>query len=180
MRSFIGEVPASVVAFMAATIIALFASDRVARWLRTRRLVAFLLLLGFGLVLSATLVPTAQALQGEASDGGTCDFSRLGLAPMIELTRVNYTSLNVLLFVPLGIAVGLLPRNRPAAVVAIAALSLTFVVEGLQLLLPVLGRGCQSADMVDNLLGLAIGVLCGLLARSILPRRYREPDRFGS
>lgn len=167
MRTFVGLVPLSAVAAVAVIILALALSPSLARRLRTRRPVAALLLFGFGLVMAATLVPTGVALEGAASDG-VCDLSRVGLAPIEELTRVSFSSLNVLLFVPLGLAVAWLPRTRAAALITIAAVSLTFVVEAVQLLVPLLGRGCQTADMSDNLLGLAIGIAIGLLARSAL------------
>ena len=176
MRTFIGAVPASVLTLALAVLVASLVSEAIARELRTRRWVAFLFLAGCGLVISATLVPTASALEGQASSG-VCDFSRLGLAPTEELLSVNVTSLNVLLFIPLGVAVGLLPPNRPVAIATMMAISLTFVVEAIQLLLPVLGRGCQTADMVDNLLGLAIGAAGGTLVRLLVPRSYLERRR---
>ena len=169
MRTFAGAVPLSVLALAAVTVIALVASRAAADWLHTRRSLAALLLFGFGLVVSATLVPTEAALEGRASDG-VCDVSRVGLASISVYTSVNAISLNVLLFIPLGLAVGLLPRSRTAAVAAVAAFALTFVVEAIQLLLPVLGRGCQTADLVDNLLGLAIGIAAATLARPLLYR----------
>ena len=115
------------------------------------------------------LMPTAAALEGRVADG-VCDLTRVGLASVQQLTSVNNASLNVLLFIPLGLAVGLLPRNRAAGVATLAAVSLTFVVESIQLLVPVLGRGCQTADMVDNLLGLAIGAVIGTLLRPLSRR----------
>lgn len=166
MRSFISVVPLSVLGFAVAVVASLALSRPVARTLRTRRTVAALLLFGFGVVIAATLVPDADAMKGIASDG-TCDVSRIGLAPMRELTRISTISLNVLLFMPLGVAVGLLPRTRAAALVTIMAVSLTFVVEGLQLVVTALGRGCQTADMVDNSLGLIIGIVIGTLARPV-------------
>ena len=169
MRTFVGAVPLSALA-MAVTIVIIVATNgTVARWLGTGRIVAVLLLFGFGFVMSATLLPTADALAGNGSTG-SCDLSRIGLPTLEELTRVNDTSLNVLLFVPLGIGVGLLPRTRAAGAAVVVAVSLTFVVEMVQLLLPVLGRGCQTADMVDNLLGLGIGFVAGLLARPLVHR----------
>ncbi len=164
MRSFVAAVPLSLFALGIAIVLAVWLSAAVARRLDTPRIVAALLLFGFGLVVAATLVPDAGGMSGEASDG-VCDLSRIGLAPLDELTRVTFTSLNVLLFVPLGLAVGLLPRTRTAAVVTLAAVSLTFVVEGIQLVVTALGRGCQSADIFDNLLGLAIGMVIGALVR---------------
>ena len=167
MRSFVREVPLSALAFAVAVMVAVLWSPTVARRLRTSRLVAALLLLAFGFVASATLVPDAAAMTGAGSDG-ICDLSRVGFAPIDELLQVNFTSLNVLLFVPLGVAVALLPRTRAAAMVTVAAIATPFVVEAIQLVVTVLGRGCQSADVFDNLLGLAIGLVIGTLVRPLL------------
>jgi VanZ family protein len=169
VRSFLAAVPLSTLGLAITIIVAVALSPALARRLRSPRLVAGLLLFGFGLVLAATLTPDAAALRGQASDG-VCDTSRIGLPPLHELLRVNFTTLNVLLFIPLGIAVGLLPRSRIAAAITILAISLTFIVETTQLLVTALGRGCETADMVDNLLGLAIGVVIGILLRPLLAR----------
>ncbi len=175
MRSFAGAVPLVPFTLAMAIVAALFLSSATARALQTSRFVAGLLLFGFGFVLAITLTPDGLAMAGEVSDG-VCDVSRVGLAPISELTRISSSSLNVLLFVPLGFAVALLPRTRGAAIVTIAAFSLTFVVEGIQLVVTVLGRGCQTADLVDNLLGLVIGLAAGLLIRPLL--RVARPEGF--
>lgn len=167
MRTFVGQVPLSALAAVVAVIVAAALGPAVARRLGVARPVGMLLLFGFGLVMAATLVPTGAAMDGATSDG-VCDFSRLGPASIRELTSVTFASLNVLLFVPLGVAVGLLPLSRPAVAAGLAAFSLTFVVEGIQLLVPALGRGCQTADMVDNLMGLVLGIAIGALARPLL------------
>ena len=153
------------VAFAVAVVVAIALSATVAGRLGTRRPVAALLLFGFGLVVAATLMPTARALGGDPSDG-VCDFSRMGFAPPVEFRYVTSASLNVLLFVPLGLAVGLLPRTRAAGFATLAAISLTFIVETVQLLVTPLGRGCQSADVFDNLSG--PGDRCG--------RRHARPS----
>lgn len=171
MRRFLAAVPLAGVALLVAVFIAVWLSPVVARRLHASRGLAVLLVVGFGLVLAATLTPDADALAGEASDG-TCDVSRVWLASVAQLTRVTDISLNVLLFVPLGLAVGLLPRSRAANVITIAAVALPFVVEGTQLLVTALGRGCQTADIVDNLLGLAIGMVLGTGARLIMARSW--------
>jgi hypothetical protein len=175
VRTFIGQVPLSVVAFLIALVVALVLGPATARRLRTRRSIGTLLLAGVGLVVAATLVPTAAAVEGAASDG-VCDFSRLGLAPIEELVRPTFTSLNVLLFVPLGLAVGLLPRGRAAALVAVGAIALPFVVESIQLVATDLGRGCQTADIIDNLLGLFIGIVVGAMVR-VVSRSAARPFR---
>jgi hypothetical protein len=154
-------------ALLLTLIAAIGLAPALAHRLGTRRGVAALLVFGFGLVLTATLLPDGDALRGFGSDG-VCDTSRIGLIPLGRLTRPNEESLNVLLLVPLGIAVAFLPRSRATVLIAIAAVSLPFVVEAVQLLVPALGRGCQTADLFDNLLGLAIGAVVGLLLRPLL------------
>lgn len=174
MRTFVKDVPLAAVALLVTVIVALALGGAVARRLHTSWAVAALLLFGFGFVISATLMPTAAALDGHVSDGA-CDLRRLGLPPLRDLVQVTDSSLNVLLFVPLGIALGLLPRSRAAAVVTIAAVLLTFVVESVQLVLVGLGRDCQAEDIVTNLLGLGIGIglgaLAGVLIRPLLRGR---------
>jgi hypothetical protein len=152
-------------------ILAVAFAGPVGRWLQVRPWVASLLLVGFGLVLAATLTPTAGAFYDGVPSDGVCDLSRIGIAPIRELVRPTEASLNVVLFLPLGVAVGLLPRSRRALVVTIGAFLLTFIVEGIQLLVPALGRGCQSADLVDNLMGLVLGTAIGLVLRAIALRR---------
>ena len=165
----ISVLPLVGVALITTVVAAMALAPRLARRLGTAEWVARLLVFGFGFALSWTLLPDAEGLQGIGSDGG-CSTARIGLIPWRELTSLNESSLNVALFVPLGIAVGLLPMTRTAALVALAALSLTFVIETVQLLARALGRGCETADIFDNLLGLAIGILVGLLLRGLLRR----------
>jgi glycopeptide antibiotics resistance protein len=166
MRTFVADVPLSLVALTCAAIIALFLSPAVAIRLGTGRWVALLLLLAIGLVVSATLMPTSSALAGVASDG-RCSFGRAMLPSFARLTSVNVTSLNVLLFVPLGLSIALLPRTRAAVVVAAGAIASPFVVEAVQLSVPALGRNCVLADIVNNLLGLVVGFGLGSVARAL-------------
>jgi len=151
-------VPGVIIALVVGTV----AARPVARALSARPAVAWLLVTSFGIVLAATLTPTDNALASGDTSSGACDLSRIGLAPWGELTVVSATSLNVLLFVPLGVAIGLLPRSRARTIIAAAAVLLPFAIEAIQLLVPALDRICQSADVVDNLAGLAIGLLGGL------------------
>jgi glycopeptide antibiotics resistance protein len=134
-----------------------------ARWLPTHPIVAWGLVVSFGIVVSATLTP----LRGHfnfAATGGTCDLSRIGLAPLDDLSEINDTTLNILMFIPLGIGLGLLGRSRRATLLIVAALALPVAIETTQLLIPAIERGCQSADVFDNLTGLVIGLGIGALA----------------
>jgi glycopeptide antibiotics resistance protein len=126
--------------------------------------VAFVLILSLGVIVSATLTPQSEALAFGAQGSSSCNLSRLELAPLDELLAVNETSLNVLLFVPLGAAIALLPSTRIELVLAVAAIALPFAIEATQLLVPLLDRGCESADVIDNLTGLAVGFAGGVLA----------------
>jgi VanZ family protein len=157
--------PGVLVSFLAAVAV----SAHLGRVLGTRRTLAGALVLGVGIVLAATLTPSAEALASGARGEMTCDLTRMGRAPLAELLAIDDTSLNVLLFVPLGVVVGLLPRSRAKVTVVVATLALPLAVEVLQLLATGLDRTCQSADVIDNLtgllLGLGLGSVLGWLAR---------------
>lgn len=141
-------------------VVGLIAGRPLARALRTSYWVAWFVVVGFGMVVAATLTPLRGSFNPSAI-GGTCDLSRIGLAPLGDLLRFGDTSLNVALFIPLGAALGLLTRSNRKVVLIVAAIALPFVIETTQLLVPALERGCQSADVFDNLTGLVIGLLIG-------------------
>lgn len=100
-------------------------------------------------------------------NSGTCDLSRIGLASWRELSHLDDASLNILLFVPLGISIGLCPRSRAKLIVLTGAFVLPAAVELIQLVAVSLGRECQSADVVDNVFGLLLGLLAGSVAGRI-------------
>ncbi|MFV2063988.1 MAG: VanZ family protein [Chloroflexota bacterium] len=167
MRGFIADVPLFLPGVAFAAVVGIAVAPALARFLYTRAIVAFLLVLGVGAIVSATLTPTTEALSRGIVSYQTCDLSRLGLASLGELTSINTVSQNVVLFIPLGLALGLLPGTRRNITIVLGAFLLTVFVEMAQLLLPVPGRGCESADIVDNTMGLVIGLSIGLLAKSV-------------
>jgi hypothetical protein len=79
------------------------------------------------------------------------------------------------MFVPLRAAIGLVPRSRRKAAIVIAAIALPFGIETIQLLVPALDRACESADVVDNLTGLAIGLGGGVVAGRLVAAVDRRP-----
>ena len=115
MRGFADEVPLFLPGLLVTLIVALASAPAIARSLGCRRSVALLLVSALGLIISATLTPVVAAIGDGALSSGTCDTGRLGFAPLSSYLHSTEASLNVLLFVPLGLAVGLLPRGRPAA-----------------------------------------------------------------
>ena len=139
-----------------------WSSGRVARALGGPRGLAFGLVLFAGIIASATLTPFTGG-GAAAEHPGTCDLSRMGLAPLRDLLRPGDVSGNVLLFIPLGVCLALLPRSRSKAILVAAAVAYPFVIEGTQLFALALHRACESADIADNLTGLAVGLASGAL-----------------
>ena len=158
-------VPGSAVAL----VVSLLASDAVGRWLGVRRGVAWVLLLTLGVILSGTLTPLdREPLEGSIV-AGTCDMSRIRPASPSDLALPSDVIGNILMFVPLGFAVGLIPGSRRKAFVAAGLVALPFAIELFQLVVAPLNRGCESADVVDNLTGLVIGVAAGTAVRWLGP-----------
>lgn len=153
-----------------AALVGALAAPAVAREMRCGRGVSWLLVFGLGIVIAATLTPLDEPLAEPASMLRTCDFRRIGLAPLDELVRINDSSLNVALFIPIGIALGLLPGSGRKWGVVAAAILLPFAIETSQLLAPFLARGCQSADVVDNLTGLVVGMVAATGAQWLSTR----------
>ena len=161
------------VALVVATILA----RPLGRRLHVPTALAWVLVTSIGLVLAATLTPQREALEFGATSSGSCDFGRMTLAPLAAFRGFNDTSVNVLLLMPLGTAIGLIPGRRGQTALMIGALLLPFAIETAQLLLPILDRGCQSADVIDNLTGLVLGFTAGSLARWLAARL--APDLAG-
>jgi len=128
--------------------------------LGTKDQIAWLLVMSVGAIVSATLTPGTEPFL-HTSARATCDLSRLGLAPITTYLTLGTTSLNVILFVPLGILIALLRRSRATAFAIIGAALLPLAIESTQLVATPLGRACQGADVVDNMLGLALGLAVG-------------------
>ena len=91
------------------TVVGLLVCRRLAQALDTRPFVAWLLVVSLGIIASATITPLRGMFDTTPAGPETCDFSVLGPIPVRDLFRVNDRLLNVLLFVPLGVALGLLP-----------------------------------------------------------------------
>jgi len=137
---------------------------RLGDWLGTRPVLAWAMVVSLGLILSATLTPTYGQFDFGAVSRG-CDLSRIGFIPLQDLFRVDDPSLNVVLFMPLGTVLAAMGGRPRVLAVMLGAAALPFAIEGTQLLVPALDRGCQSADVFDNLTGLAAGLVLGAVAR---------------
>ena len=161
-------------------VLSLIASGVVGRVLNVPRVLAWALVMSLGIVLSATTTPLAEAIKYGATGSGTCDLSRVWLAPLRDYLRAGDYGGNVLMFLPLGATIALLPRSRRAAAVLVGAILLPFAIETFQLLVPVLDRACESADVVDNLTGLVLGLAFGATARGIVGIAFDGASREGA
>jgi len=120
--------------------------------------------------MAATLTPLEAAIGSGVVSDGTCDFSRGGVLPLLDLPLTSDDPvLNIALFVPLGISIGL-SRSPHRTSLIVAAIALPFGIELAQLILPVLDRSCEAADIVDNLTGLGLGLVVGGIMASALSR----------
>jgi hypothetical protein len=155
--------------------ISLVVSGVAGRALNVPRVVAFVLLFSLGIIAAATLTPQSEALDFGARGPTRCDFSRVGLARWDDLLHVSEPSGNILMFIPLGVAIGLLPRSRRKAAIVLGAMALPFAIEAIQLAVPLLDRACESADVVDNLTGLVLGLVAGAAPGLMARRADRRP-----
>jgi hypothetical protein len=163
-------IPGSVVALA----VGILAGPRVGAWLRIHRLLAALLLFSLGIVLAGTLSPLQGGGLLPPEAPRTCDFSRTWLATPLDLETGNDVVVNLVLFMPLGFAIGTIPLSRRKVAVILVAIALPFAIEGLQLVVEPLGRGCQAADVVDNLTGLFVGLVAGTPVGWIRPPARRR------
>jgi len=122
-----------------------------------------------GVILAGTMSPLDAGRGLDPSHPGSCDLSRIGLAPIEELLGPGDVLGNIVMFIPLGFAIALVPRSRRKAAVLAAAVALPFAIEATQLVVVSLGRACESADIVDNLTGLVIGLAAGAVVARFAP-----------
>ncbi len=110
MRAFTETVPLFVPVVVLSITLATVAAGRTAAWMNARPAVSWLLLVGFGVILAATLTPLRDAIEHGLVSSGTCDLRRIGPAPLGAYLRPNETSANVVLFHSPGTCLGHAPR----------------------------------------------------------------------
>ena len=151
-----------------AVIVGVVLAAPLGRSLRTRQVLAWLLVASIGLIVAATLTPIHGPAGIDTTQSRPCDLERRAFALLAEMTSITDVSLNIALFIPLGLSIAWLPRSRTTIAIVALAIVLPFVVEGIQFLVPALARGCQSGDVIDNLTGLVLGLAFGTLIRLVV------------
>ena len=138
-------------------------------------LVAALIVSG-ALVVALTLTPNAGIEDSYFVD------PRFDRGPWGYLRQPEYwlhldsRTLNVALFIPLGLTLGLLARGAARWVILGLGLVLPWLVEGLQAMLP-FNRDSQAIDLADNTTGFLIGFAWGLIIAMVSTRIH---DRVAS
>ena len=165
----LGGVPWAVPAGLAAVVVAAALARPVARWAGQPPLVAWLVLASVGIIVGLTLTPSP-----DYPSPPSCDLDLLG-PTFRDLFTINDRSLNVALFIPLGIAVvAIRTRNRLAWLLLAAAVAP--LIELTQMFATLLRRTCQAIDVFDNELGLIIGIVVAAIAWWVWRRAQRARD----
>jgi glycopeptide antibiotics resistance protein len=171
----------AVVAGLLAILLAVVAQ----RWLGVASAVAFAgLLWSLAVIALVTLVPTRPdvGLVPAETRSETCSWEYGGPSGLgFEVLGLDQRTLNVLLFVPAGaflvLAVGRWWVGLVLAPIGLACLAAySLAIEFLQLQLARLDRACDVTDLVDNVVGAAIGFVIGLVLLPVVrPWRGRKP-----
>ena len=170
--SFLNSTPWYWPALAIAVAISLATFRPLARMLGTPRGLTFVLVLSLGGIVALTLTPGNDAFSPYVFQD--CFVRIIRPIGFERLTNLGERGLNVLLFLPLGLAIGALPRSKVKWGLAVAALAFPFLIEFIQYALPDLGRSCSSIDVVDNLTGLVVGLAAGLVARLVISLATRS------
>lgn len=168
MRGFVTVVPLFLWGVVVTLGVAIVFAAALSRRLKSSTAFGFLLIASTGLVLSATLTPLVGALENGITSTGACDLGGPWLIPLSDLLHVDDRSLNILLFVPLGVTIGLMAVSQRSLALALGALALPFAIEITQMLVPALGRGCEAVDVLDNLTGLVVGAISTIFIRRLV------------
>ncbi len=127
--SFADDVPWLLPGSLIALVVSLLAARPVGRWMGVSPVVAGVMILNLGVFLAATLTPPASGFSFEVAVARTCDMSRIGLASPADWFNPPDTAGNMVVLIPLGFAIALIPRSRRKAAVLIGAIALPFVIE---------------------------------------------------
>ena len=160
-----------------ALVVAIVAGSVVGRAFGESRGVGFSIVLSLGVIAAATLTPSRDALLFGATGSGRCDLAAIGLPALHDFRTLNDISLNVALFLPLGLTIGATGPSRRSLVLLVAGMALPVAIEAIQLLATALDRSCQAVDVIDNETGLLVGF--GLALAVVLISRLVAPTRSG-
>lgn len=177
MTRYLQALPVAPPAFACGIAIAVVLSRPIARRIDERRATVFVWLVCLALILSLTLTPASSAFSADALLPTTRVWTR-GLPSPGAITSVNWQSMNLLMFAPIGIASGLFSRLRMISWATATALGVSVAVELGQYAVTALGRSqFNSATVVIGWCGIGLGLVLGLAVRTLLARLNRGRSR---
>lgn len=160
LHALINDTPWLTKGLIVSALVACLLAFPAARVLRVPPVVGWLYVMAFGGILVTTWTPSLSDFTVRI-----CATSPLSPIRPHDLITMSTRSLNVFMFVPLAL-LSVLPRRRTALLATTSlAVALPFIVELGQYLFPHLGRTCSYQDVIDNLTGVVLGVIIGLLIR---------------
>lgn len=134
--------------------------------LRAHWAVGFVLLLGLGGVLTATLLP--EAFQLSAAGVRHCAVEGGRHRGLREVLAAPQLGIKLAAYAAVGLAAALAGTRRRAAAALVGAAALPFAVAAVRYAVPVIGRPCDVQGVWDGLQGVALGALTGLAASLLL------------
>jgi VanZ family protein len=145
-------------ALIGTVVISLLLHRWLARRFRTAPWFVLALMLCVGAILSITITP------GNWNPSPYCSL-KVAFPRPSDLLALSERSLNIWLFVPLGLTISATPRRRVGLFFFACAMAMPFMIEGFQHFVPDIGRTCQLTDVINNLTGLFLGGFVGLCIR---------------
>lgn len=121
-------------------------------------------------ILALTLTPSSYALSMEPDVLMTRNWV-WDLPDMSAFFSVNWQSMNLLMFIPIGVTSALFAWRKNIAVFATVAYATSVIVELTQYLVVPLARPqFNSATVVIGWIGITLGIAAGLIIRTMLKR----------
>lgn len=160
-------------AFAVGAVLSAFWAKPLARAIRENPVVVFLWLCSWCLIISFTLTPGSLNMEMDPeviTTRGPWIWSLPN--PWALVTSVNWQSMNLLMFLPLGVATGLLRNARSIWCALVIGVATSFAVEVVQYFAVVLGRSqFNFATVIIGWTGIGLGfIICLLISRA---RRWR-------
>lgn len=170
MTQYLNAFPFAPPALLLGAVVVFFVSRPLAQRVEERRVVLVCWMASLVFILALTLTPSSYALSMEPGVLMTRNWV-WDLPDMSAFFSVNWQSMNLLMFIPIGVTSALLAWRKNIAVFATVAYATSVIVELIQYLVVPLARPqFNSATVVIGWIGITLGIAAGLIIRTMLKR----------
>lgn len=175
MSRYFSALPFALPAFAVGAVIGAIFARRFGAKFKERPILVFLWLASLMLILSATLTPAGHAL--EMDEGLLSTRVWIWALPSPgALFSINWQSMNLVMFTPIGIASGAFTQWRNVTSPTLSAYFVSLLVEMIQYLVMPLGRAqFNSSTVIIGWVGITVGVAIGLLIRASMKKNTAIP-----